>query len=293
MAIIVVSDMHLGYEEKGTRISNDDLFLEFLKYIAARNDVTVLVVLGDFIDMWRRDVSGLFLEYHDIVQQLVNIGKKIGTENLIFVAGNHDYHLLHLNGSDYPFNFQKEWNTTIGEYHFAFKHGHEFDFEQNELMMEALCHNLSDQAGQERSAIYDFFGHFVSDIKNLFSHKGGREEYIKHIMLPPEKRHNVNIQPNSNPLIYPKQIIQSSFNFVETEAYKYLKKVDKLVFGHTHRPFVSSDGRIANSGSWVSDSVFYNTYLEIDDSGQIKMFQYRTAQTMMEIPDKISYSPHI
>ncbi|HZT36198.1 MAG TPA: hypothetical protein VFA15_09780, partial [Nitrososphaera sp.] len=39
-----------------------------------------------------------------------------------------------------------------------------------------------------------------------------------------------------------------------------------LVFGHTHRPFVSLDGKVVNSGSWVADAAIANTFVELDGS---------------------------
>jgi UDP-2,3-diacylglucosamine pyrophosphatase LpxH len=63
---IVTSDQHLGYVN-----SNVDDFKKFLEYISSiKNEVESLVILGDFVDMWRRDASGLFLENSDIVSKL-------------------------------------------------------------------------------------------------------------------------------------------------------------------------------------------------------------------------------
>jgi UDP-2,3-diacylglucosamine pyrophosphatase LpxH len=71
MAIIVTSDQHLGYTN-----SNVDVFSEFLSYVSTRDDVTDFVLLGDFVDMWRRDVSGLFLEQHEIMEKVLGLKMK-------------------------------------------------------------------------------------------------------------------------------------------------------------------------------------------------------------------------
>ena len=63
--VVVCSDEHLGYST-----SQADEFRSFLDYVAKRNDIGALVVLGDLVDMWRRDVSGLFLEYSDVADRL-------------------------------------------------------------------------------------------------------------------------------------------------------------------------------------------------------------------------------
>ena len=67
--IIVVSDQHLGYEN-----SNAVDFKRFLEYVySIKNDVESIVILGDFVDMWRRDASGVFLESSDIVSSLLTL----------------------------------------------------------------------------------------------------------------------------------------------------------------------------------------------------------------------------
>ena len=38
-----------------------------------------------------------------------------------------------------------------------------------------------------------------------------------------------------------------------------------LVFGHTHHPFISKEGDLVNTGSWVKDSPVHNTYAVLED----------------------------
>jgi UDP-2,3-diacylglucosamine pyrophosphatase LpxH len=148
--IVVSSDQHLGYTN-----SRADDFRRFLDHVAKRNDIEALVVLGDLVYMWRRDVSGLFLEYKDVADRLSNLtnsGIKI-----CVVAGNHDYHLLRLQDPGYKFQFHKELSLNSSKgLKYIFKHGWEFDLAQQPLVMEALCHNLSDEAGTEKTRIYNF-----------------------------------------------------------------------------------------------------------------------------------------
>ncbi|MGD1061518.1 MAG: hypothetical protein ABR879_08695, partial [Methanomassiliicoccales archaeon] len=60
MKTIVVSDVHLGSEK-----SDKEAFNAFLISLHDDNEVTDLVLLGDLVDMWRRDASGVFLENMD------------------------------------------------------------------------------------------------------------------------------------------------------------------------------------------------------------------------------------
>jgi len=147
MVILAVSDVHLGYSQ-----SNVSDFDAFLQTTIDRDDVDALVVLGDFIDMWRRDISGIFLENHQILQSLLALKQK---KTVYCVAGNHDYHLLKLVDHKYPIEFKKDLTLPGNGVTYVFKHGYEFDSEQWPPIMELLCDNTSDEFGQVRSDIWD------------------------------------------------------------------------------------------------------------------------------------------
>src|SRR5208337_3725500 len=87
MKVAVTSDHHLGYAN-----SDKAAFNSFLDNLSQRSDVTHVVLLGDVVDMWRRDASGVFLEHHDTVAKLLALKSK-GIQ-VFYVAGNHDYHVL-------------------------------------------------------------------------------------------------------------------------------------------------------------------------------------------------------
>ena len=60
IVIIATSDQHLGYKN-----SDKIAFNLFLDYLQDADNVTHFVLLGDVVDMWRRDASGVFLENRD------------------------------------------------------------------------------------------------------------------------------------------------------------------------------------------------------------------------------------
>ena len=93
--------------------------------------------------MWRRDISGLFLENHQILQSLLTLKQK---KPVYYVAGNHDYHLLKLVDHRYPLEFEKDLTLPGNGVTYVFKHGYEFDSEQWPPLMELLCDNTSDEA---------------------------------------------------------------------------------------------------------------------------------------------------
>lgn len=282
----MTSDQHLGYDN-----SNAADFKNFLTYISGRDDVQSLILLGDTIDMWRRDVSGIFLEFFNIVNQLLilNTTKKV---QVFIVAGNHDYHLLKLLRPGYYFRFYEELpdpslqasaptipsfaaNQENGGAKYKFKHGWEFDLAQSPIIMEALCHNMSDEAGHLRSSIYqllqttkDYFGRELKEIIDYHSDRGG---FIENLLIPPEKR------------------LEPYITDVEKKAYSSVNDGETLVFGHTHRPFVSKDRRLVNTGSWVKDATIFNTFVELDGK-DVKLFQFRSEGTPIDITDKQEYS---
>lgn len=275
--IIVTSDQHLGYEK-----SNVGDFKNFLDYIGEDADVESLILLGDLIDMWRRDASGLFLEFSEIVDKLLRltITKKIG---VYIVAGNHDYHLLKLQDHGYQFKFYEALAnrssssssatvTIPGDRKFTFKHGWEFDLAQHPLIMEAMCDNMSDEAGSARSSVYHILeiakDKLNKDLKEIIHyHDTQGEGYVENLLAPPEKR------------------LELYFPDVERKAYESVGEGETLVFGHTHKPFVSNDHKVVNSGSWVSDAETNNTFVEIEGD-QIKLCQFKDKLAIIDITNE-------
>jgi UDP-2,3-diacylglucosamine pyrophosphatase LpxH len=260
--IVVSSDQHLGYTN-----SKADDFRRFLDHVARRNDIEALVVLGDLVDMWRRDVSGLFLEYKDVADRLSNLTNS--GINIYVIAGNHDYHLLRLQDPGYQFKFYNDLtlNSSKEGLKYIFKHGWEFDLAQQPLVMEALCHNLSDEAGTARSRVYNFLMILKDHLSDLFNFHGGAEDYIKHLTEPPETR------------------LKPYLTDVEAKACRSVNDNEILIFGHTHRPFVSNDKRVVNAGSWVSEpqtNYKFNTFVELDGD-QIGLFRFVDGNTAEDI----------
>jgi UDP-2,3-diacylglucosamine pyrophosphatase LpxH len=241
MVIVVASDQHLGYAN-----SNAATFSSFLDDLAGRSDVEAFVILGDWVDMWRRDVSGLFLQFNDILEKVLLLNKRI---KVYCVAGNHDFHLLKLTDPGYPLTFTKDLTLQGNGVTYVLKHGWEFDLDQREPIMELLCYNFSDESGVVRSDVWDNLtrlGGDVDSFKELIDKHLGKDQYIQHLMSPPNAR------------------FSGDYSDVEGRAISSVQPGKILVFGHTHRPFVNKEMNVANSGSWVSDEVVTNTYVELD-----------------------------
>jgi UDP-2,3-diacylglucosamine pyrophosphatase LpxH len=146
LKLIIVSDIHLGYKN-----ADKDSFNRFLDSLQSDTETTDLVLLGDIVDMWRRDAAGVFLENWDIVQKIISLKQKMRVH---YVAGNHDYHVLNIRDHSYPFSFAKNLKFTDGDHTYTICHGYEFDPHQNTALMEALCHIMYDNTEE----LADIFG---------------------------------------------------------------------------------------------------------------------------------------
>ena len=136
LKLIIVSDIHLGHKD-----ADKYSFNRFLDSLHSDAKITDLILLGDIVDMWRRDASGVFLENWDIVQKIVSLKQKMRVH---YVAGNHDYHVLQMQNRSYPFSFTKNLKFKDGDHTYTICHGHEFDPQQKTVLMEALCHVMYD-----------------------------------------------------------------------------------------------------------------------------------------------------
>ena len=99
MKVIVASDQHLGSAN-----SDKTAFNAFLDSLRQDDQLTHFVLLGDVVDMWRRDASGVFLENYDTISKILALQSK--AVQVFYIAGNHDYHVLSLQLPSYPFRFQ-------------------------------------------------------------------------------------------------------------------------------------------------------------------------------------------
>ncbi|MGD0533897.1 MAG: metallophosphoesterase [Methanoregula sp.] len=266
MVIVATSDVHLGYEN--AEKAAFDCFLDTV----VRDDPTVthLVLIGDIVDMWRRDASGVFLENRDTFNRLIEIQKRIPVH---YVAGNHDFHGNKLKNSQktrYPFDFVHEDCggaagflvahdcLRLGEEgrNYRFVHGHQFDAEQSEVMSEALCRVMSDGAGDFESGLWAAYTRDWGELKYFFS-----------VLFLFTKR---NVRKTGERLLSgPGSRLKDTLDSVEQGACNAVTGDEILVFGHTHHPFISGKKNVINTGSWVTGegSSYHNTWVRLEPAG--------------------------
>ncbi len=267
MKVVVVSDQHLGYAN-----SDKTAFNAFLDNLSQQNDVTHLVLLGDFVDMWRRDASGVFLEHHDTVTKILNLKSK-GVQ-VFYVAGNHDYHVLDLTNPAYPFKFVKDVTLTDGPVTYRLVHGHEFDPEQKVPLMAFLCRVMSDTGGAFESNLWVDF-HSAKTILSKME-----PSFVKADLAKVAQRLHQR----------PEDRLKGSLNKINSTACNSVKPGEILVFGHTHFPFMNKAENVVNSGSWVKDAAITNTYVELS-GGKPRLFVFG-GQEITERTESSQLRPH-
>jgi UDP-2,3-diacylglucosamine pyrophosphatase LpxH len=230
-------------------------FNHFLEELQKDSSVTDLVLLGDVVDMWRRDASGVFLENKDTFDRVIDLQKKMQVH---YIAGNHDYHVLRLQEHAYPLKFIKDLTLQQNGVNVVFRHGYEFDEMQREHFMESLCHAMSDSKGNRDNNIWAALSRDRGDLGHVFStifRRGNMLQQAALLLLDPEER------------------LKESLGKVEKRARASVQPGEILIFGHTHRPFVNKEENLANTGSWITSSLVHDTFVRVEN-GKPKLFVF-------------------
>lgn len=262
--IVAFSDVHLGYEQ-----SNSDSFMEFIKGLQNRDDLRDVVIVGDLVDLWRRDVIGLEFELSKYVQELKVLQE---TAEVHYVIGNHDFHVKYLEDHGYPFKPQSSLALEKDGYTMKFLHGHQCDPLQNILgpnTSEYLCWTLSDDIGEKKSWLWDI----LTSRGKVQLTKSDFGDNIDSLMSPPEDVRRTKALAEK---------FGTLSNFVDClkAEFRITGKNEFIVYGHTHHPFIDLEKRVANTGSWIKGASPSNTYFEFTSwPPQVKRFKGEPLET--------------
>lgn len=104
-------------------------------------------------------------------------------------------------------------------------------------------------------------------------------DVVKSVVRPPEHRmkelHRKPPRDKTKPLLEPRNKIEElAMSPVARSILIGGKPDETVIFGHTHSPFITENKTVVNSGSWVTDNDFHDTYVEIDNDGDANLYQY-------------------
>jgi UDP-2,3-diacylglucosamine pyrophosphatase LpxH len=166
--IIAVADLHLG-----SQMANKVGFFEFIReYLEPnQNDISRIVLLGDFLDLWRYTNSQVVLQNLDILTDLARLDMKKN-----YLAGNHDYaifSLLSQSSSSVPPDstgvldqVSKTLDLTCDGLKLKFIHGHQVDYWSAlrfyEIFSQAMC--FVDGEDQELSDVWSIIYRFAESL---------------------------------------------------------------------------------------------------------------------------------
>jgi UDP-2,3-diacylglucosamine pyrophosphatase LpxH len=292
--IIVVSDVHLGYDNSDKNNFNNFIDSELTKL----KDNDHLVLLGDILEFWRKNCVDVTIEYDTAnLEKNCSEGKILrklydlkGKTNLHYIIGNHDYSILYfskrVDNPSFPFPFPVSKNLHLsvddGDKKFYFIHGYEFEvlanfpfmtIEEYENICQQLCDVRETTFGKVESTLW-------SALHLQFTRK--KVEAIEQSLTkPPEHRwkvHTDTIPPKEAlplPLLEPRNKIEElAMSSLARSIFIGGQTDETIIFGHTHSPFITKDKTVANSGSWVTDNNFHNTYITIDNNGVMNLHSY-------------------
>jgi len=276
--IVVISDVHLGYEK-----CNKEVFESFVEEFLEKEKIEHLILLGDILDFWRRSNESVLFENMDILCKLNKVKAK-----KYYVIGNHDYSLTCLEQiKDLQFEFKRELTLENGDKKFKFIHGYQLDEGTYSPFYEDILCPLLCMSGNKVGGWLSDRWDDVQRIKSIFAKESGidisdkedeeLEALIEFLKRAPEDREKSQMYEKE--VMMAKELARRYEDFLKAKGVEYLiepmkKSTDEiLVYGHTHKPFCNK-GEKANTGSWVSDAKDTNSYLIIDN-GKMELKEWK------------------
>jgi len=259
--ILAVSDLHLGYKQSNNK--KFEVFLESYEW----DNVDHFILLGDIFDFWRRNNTKIILENKDIIDKLSNLSSKIH-----YIVGNHDYYMLNLAKryeNNLPFKIYKSKRISEGGYEFYFTHGYEIEVLTT---MEPLSIEAYEAFCKGMCSSEDIMGTVASKFWDLI-HLNRRM-----MRTDPQNRLDKKItldKKDKSKKAEKRDVIEDFACSKGKNLFLGMKNNEKLIFGHTHKPFIDKEGKAANTGSWVNEieTDYQNSYIEImDGKMELKYF---------------------
>ena len=244
--MLVISDLHLGNPYS---LASEQL-RDFLDW--AITERYSLCINGDGLEILQASFTALAAHSMDIIHHL----RRFSDEGLglYYIVGNHDITLEHLLNGWMGEHISPFLNVYSGDLRIRVEHGHLYDpFFVRSPRLYAMC----------TTAMGPVL-HVYPDVYRLWSWYQRFKESRRKASNPDVPGHG------------------SSFH--EAAEMLLSRGFDIVVFGHTHKPEVSSmdgGGVYINSGNWMREA----TFVQIDD-GKVQLLQWdgQRPQLVQETP---------
>jgi UDP-2,3-diacylglucosamine pyrophosphatase LpxH len=276
--IVVAGDAHLGAENADAAAF--DAFLD-ARY-REREELAALVLLGDVWDMIRRDSFGCAWETSETITRIKDLADEIP---VYFVYGNHDTHLRHLDATLYEVEFRDELVLESGDARVRFRHGKSFDKLQFDPLSELLSGpgdrgDIDPTKGLKDPVVAtgrDLLQRQKRRLRGAYDAVRANSADTDSVGTDSADTDSADTDSASD---RPDSGAAESYPRRERRAHDFLAAIpeEKLVYGHTHSPYVRADNAAANPGSWKTTAPVHNTYLELAD-GDLSLYRHRTDGT--------------
>ncbi len=174
--IVAVSDTHLG-----DNASNKSGFIDFIEeYLKPNSDrISELVLLGDILDLWKRDTATVVLENLDILKSVCSLGFRV-----IYIVGNHDSIMAEIDSGYFKtkvmaeliripdnMNICTSYKSISGESNFHFIHGHQVDYWYALTFYHAFCRAMCnvDKLKRKTANIWNLVSLYLEDESSALS----------------------------------------------------------------------------------------------------------------------------
>ena len=273
---VIVSDVHLGYQINNVDQSNVNEFQNFVQNFLANKQIEYFIMLGDIIDLWRRDSPTVIGLYDSLMSQ---IGGFHNISHKYYIIGNHDY-LIRSDPrtSNWGFQFEDVFSQTIGGSKFRFIHGYQIEYrdildfykwvsatlcDTDATVMDVASHVWQTYEVAKRSAagMLEVNQGWLSDLITEDLLRNPDERSLRYRALGLIQKILAILRD-----LLGKETAEDIRNNAKETSDVNLQDDEFLVFGHTHDAF--NENLIANAGCWIKGKP--NTYLYIDDTGKLE-----------------------
>ncbi len=251
--IIVVSDVHLGYPK-----SNTESFRKFLEQCQSV-ELERFIILGDLLDFWRCNNAQVVVDHQHILELI----GRLNARTIHYIPGNHDYYihkLADIYGDRYPFKVSKWLTLEHGGNLINFRHGYELEVLAN---LEPMTIETYERLSERMCFTERITGGILSQLWDLIEDRHLLSTKVGIIRKPPHERSELD-------KVHQLAISKGVYVLLG------MRPGEKLIYGHTHKPFINEEKTIANTGSWVDEGPPdrpRNTYIVIEN-GQMELRRF-------------------